>query len=155
MIIYKFVRVGRRTYGECVFVSIRSIWRKGGEKRSNERERPVDRLGAVMERGSEIAIEQELNRNRSYIRGRWEREWRVLESVLLYFSCSRARAAARDGRKISKIGRAFYFLVAGFRISIPYIHHHSRKLHAITCPHPTSLAFYINSVKPKLFNWTL
>lgn len=62
--------MGRRTYGECVFVSIRSIWRKGGEERSNERERPVDRLGAVMERGSEIAIEQELNRNRSYIRGR-------------------------------------------------------------------------------------
>lgn len=131
--------VGRRTlrWMRFRFVSIRFDWfgRKGREERSNERERPVDRLGAVMERGSEI--QQEFNRDPSYIGGRWEREWRVLESVSLYFSCSRARVV--DGRKINKIGRAFYFLVAGISVLDP-LYTRSRKLHAITCPHPTSLS---------------
>lgn len=145
---YNSSGVGRRTlrWMRFRFVSIRFDWfgRKGREERSNERERSVDRLGAVMERGSEI--QQEFNRDPSCIGGRWEREWRVLESVSLYFSCSRARVV--DGRKINKIGRAFYFLVAGFRFSIPYIHdRESFTPLPARIPPLSRSAFYINSVK--------
>lgn len=80
------------------------------------------------------------------------RESGAFESFALFFP--RECARVQDGRKINKIGRAFYFLVAGFRISIPYIHDRSRKLHyLLTCPHPTSLLFTLIPFNvPQLFN---